>query len=293
MSLSSDLARDNAEGLAGRKQKYPFDAERLEAEERQGEGGSNSMITSSRHALSQDRSPAKAGISAVTQSQGSVTPKALTLSASLLVCALIFIVGVIWLARSNHNYTNREVALLALNATPESASPATLESKPAATVSLQKPPAPRVNWERVFGYAALHSVYGLDFYEKKDYDHAISEYSEAIRLDPNNDFANASVYYYRGLAYRYKSEYDQAIRDFNRAILLNPVRANAYYYRGIAYYHKEEYDNAIRDFNEAIFLDPSDPTAYYYRGVVYREQGKDAEAQADFDQSRQLGYQPE
>jgi len=246
--------------------------------------------TARRKALSQDRSPTKAGISAVIQNQGSSTPKALVLRASLLVCALILIVGAIWLARSK-NYTNREVTLLALNATPESAPPATLESKPTATVNLQKPPAPRINWERVFGYAALHSVYGLEFYKNKDYDHAISEYNEAIRLDPNNDFANASVYYYRGLAYYYKREYDRAVRDFNRAILLNPVVANAYYYRGIAYCHKEEYDNAIRDFSQAIFLDPSDPTAYYYRGVVYREQGKDAEAQADFDQSHQLGYQ--
>jgi len=214
------------------------------------------------------------------------------LRASLVICALIMIVGVIWLARSKI-YTNREVALVNLNATSEAAPPATLESQPTATVSLRKPPAPRVNWERVFGYAALHSVYGLDFYRKKDYDHAISEYTDAIKLDPNNDFANASVYYYRGLAYRYKKEYDQAIRDFNRAILLNPIRANAYYHRGIAYFHKDEYDNAIRDFNEAILLDPGDPTAYYYRGVVHHEKGEDAEAQADFEKSHELGYEPQ
>ena len=219
-------------------------------------------------------------------------PKALILKGSLVVCALILIVGVLWLARSK-NYANREVALLTLNATPEFAPPTTLEPKSTATLSLQKPPAPKVTWERAFGYAALHCVYGLDFYKRKDYDRAISEYTEAIKLDPNNDFANASVYYYRGLAYRYKKEYDEAIRDFNRAILLNPVRANAYYYRGLAYYHKEEYDNAIRDFNEAIFLDPSDPTAYYYRGVIHQEQGEDAEARADFEKSHQLGYRPQ
>lgn len=216
--------------------------------------------------------------------------------ASLVVCTLILIVGVVWFARSKHTYTNRETALLTLDSTPESEPARTPESKPmptpTATMSLQKPPAPRVNWERAFGYAALHSVYGLDFYQKEDYDHAISEYTEAIQLEPNNDFVNASVYYYRGLAYRYKKEYDKAISDFNRVILLDPVRANAYYYRGIAYYHKEEYENAIRDFNQAILLDPSDPAAYYYRGVAYREQGKDAEAQADFEKSNQLGYQP-
>jgi tetratricopeptide (TPR) repeat protein len=226
------------------------------------------------------------------ESQGPGTLKALLLRASLVVCALILFVGVTWLARSK-NYTNREVALVNLNATSEAPPPANLESQPTATVSLQKPPAPKVNWERVFGYAALHSVYGLDFYKKKDYDQAISQYTQAINLDPYNDFANASIYYDRGLAYRYNKEYDQAIRDFNRAILLNPVRANAYYHRGIAHYHKDEYDNAIRDFDEAILLDPGDPTAYYYRGVVHHEKGEDVEAQADFEKSHELGYEPQ
>ena len=208
--------------------------------------------------------------------------KTLMLGASLVVFAVILIVGVIWFAGSKLNYVDRETPLV--NPIP------TAKSKPPATANLLVSPSPRVNWDRLFGYAALHRVRGLDFYKKSDYDHAISEYTEAITLDPNNDFANASAYYYRGLAYHHKYEYDQAIRDFNKAILLNPTKAAAYYYRGVAYYHKNEYDNAILDFNEAIFLDPNDPTAYYYRGVTYHELGKDAQAQADFDKAKQLGY---
>jgi tetratricopeptide (TPR) repeat protein len=210
--------------------------------------------------------------------------KTLMFGMSLVVFVLILTVGVIWFAGSKLNHIDRETALV--NQTP------TTESKPTptATTSLPVSPSPRVNWERLFGYATLHSLRGLDFYKKSDYDHAISEYTDAIKLDPDNDFANASAYYYRGLAYHHKYEYDKAIRDFNRAILLNPTKATGYYYRGVAYYHKDEYDNAIRDFNEAIFLDPSDPTAYYYRGVAYHELGKDAQAQADFDKAKQRGY---
>jgi tetratricopeptide (TPR) repeat protein len=229
----------------------------------------------------------------MSQRQGSAMPKTLMHWASLIVFALIWIVGVIWFAGSKFNHTNLEAAPVTPIPTPKSTLAPAFESKPTRTVSLQISPAPRVNWERVFGYAVLHSIHGWNFYSKKDYDHAISEYTEALKLDPDNDFANASVYYHRGLAYGYKNEYDQAIRDLNRAILLNPCEANAYYYRGLAYYHNNEYDQAIRDFNEAIFLDPSDPTAYYYRGVVYREQGKRAEAQADFDRSKQFRYQPQ
>jgi len=209
-----------------------------------------------------------------------VLERAAILRASLVVFGLILIVGVIWSAGPGLNDSDRQTAL----ATPES------KPAPAATVSLLVSPSPRVNWERSFGYAALHSAQGLDFYKKKDYDHAISEYTEAINLDPNNDFANASAYYYRGLAYGYKNEYDKAIRDFNRAILLNPSNATAYYYRGLAYYHKNAYDNAIRDLNKAIILDPGDPVAYYYRGVAYHEEGKDDQAAADFDKAKQLGY---
>jgi tetratricopeptide (TPR) repeat protein len=189
---------------------------------------------------------------------------------SLVVFALILIVGIIWFTGSKLKYINRETALA--HPIP------TAEAKPASTPT------------GTAGYAALHSIRGLDFYQKSDYDRAISEYTEAMKLDSNNDFANASAYYYRGLAYYHKYEYSEAIRDLNRAILLNPTKATAYYYRGVIYYHKNEYDNAIRDFNEAIFLDPSDPTAYYYRGAAYDELRKNAQAQADFDKAKQLGY---
>src|SRR5262249_32042866 len=150
------------------------------------------------------------------QSQESAMQKGSMLRAPLVALALILIVGVIRFAGSNPNYRDRKTAPVTAIQAPESK----LTPTPASTVSLLVSPSPRVNWERLFGYAALHSIQGLDFYERKDYDRAITEYTEAIKLDPNNDFANASAYYYRGLAYGYQNEHDKAIRDFNRAILL-------------------------------------------------------------------------
>ena len=54
--------------------------------------------------------------------------------------------------------------------------------------------------------------------DRKDYDTAIAEYSEAIRLDPQFDAA----YHNRGSAYADKGEYAKAISDFNEAIRLAP-----------------------------------------------------------------------
>ena len=59
------------------------------------------------------------------------------------------------------------------------------------------------------GYAAM---------ERKDYDKAIAEFTEAIRLDPQYDAA----YHNRGHVYAERKDYAKAIADFNEAIRLNP-----------------------------------------------------------------------
>lgn len=59
---------------------------------------------------------------------------------------------------------------------------------------------------------------GNAYYDKKYYDRAIADYSEALRLDPQ--FALA--FYNRSLAYRDKGDNDRAIDDYIQAILLDP-----------------------------------------------------------------------
>ena len=54
-----------------------------------------------------------------------------------------------------------------------------------------------------------------------EYDRAIQDFTEVIRLNPND----AAVYYLRGIAYMLKSEYDRARSDFNKALALGYDRA--------------------------------------------------------------------
>jgi len=110
---------------------------------------------------------------------------------------------------------------------------------------------------------------GNKHYEIKNYNKAIEEYSEAIRLDPNN----AKAYANRGFAYQMKSQYDKAFNDYSEAIRFDQNNAWVYTKRGMIYNYKQWYDKAINDFNEAIRLDPNSAEAYGGRGDAYSRKG--------------------
>jgi tetratricopeptide (TPR) repeat protein len=114
-------------------------------------------------------------------------------------------------------------------------------------------------------YADAYGKRGNVYLVRKDNDRAIADYADAIRLNPK--FAVA--YNNRGLAYANKNDYDHAIADFTEAIRLDPKFAIAYNGRGIANAHKKNYDRAIADYNEAITLNPKYAVAYYNRGNAY------------------------
>ena len=53
-------------------------------------------------------------------------------------------------------------------------------------------------------------------------------------------------------------KYDNAITDYNEALRLDPQYAPAYGYRGAAWDLKGDDARALTDFNEALRLDPKD-----------------------------------
>ena len=62
----------------------------------------------------------------------------------------------------------------------------------------------------------------------------------------------------RGIMFAERGGYDMAVEEFTQAIKLDPDNAAAYYNRGDAYKNKGDNDRAIADFSQAVKLDPND-----------------------------------
>jgi tetratricopeptide (TPR) repeat protein len=92
----------------------------------------------------------------------------------------------------------------------------------------------------------------------------------------------ASAYNNRGVAYRLKAQYDDAIKDFDEALRLRPTFANAFNNRAVAYRNKGDLDHALEDYNEAIRLKPDYVPAFYNRGLVLMDKGEYDRAIDDF-----------
>ena len=98
--------------------------------------------------------------------------------------------------------------------------------------------------------ALAYNNRGIAWRDKKEYDKAIADYNEAIRLDPKLRRVTTT-----GATPGLKKEYDKAIADYNEAIRLDP-KFGFVTTTGACLERKKEFDKAIADFTEAIRLDP-------------------------------------
>jgi len=125
---------------------------------------------------------------------------------------------------------------------------------------------------------------GIAAYNSKNYDRAIAELTQAIRLDPN--FTDA--YVFRGFVYNENDDYDKAIADASNAIRIAPNNKLAYNIRASAYLMKSDFDKAIADANQAIRIDPNYANPYMIRGHAYFVKSNFTQARTDANKSLQL-----
>lgn len=132
--------------------------------------------------------------------------------------------------------------------------------------------------------APLYNSRGRTYFESNQTDLAIQDYSKGIELDPEM----AELYVNRGAAYAKSGNYNQALIDLNKGEELDPEFNNTYLNRSLVYTVTEQYAKAIEDHTKYINLNPYNGDIWYERGMAKRRLGRDDDALADFNQAINL-----
>lgn len=120
---------------------------------------------------------------------------------------------------------------------------------------------------------------GVGYAAKGQFDRAIQDHDQAIKLNPGQ----IDAYLNRGFAYLGKSDFDRAIQSYDQVIKLNPNDALAFNNRGTSYAAKGQYERAIQDYDHSIKLDPSTPLTFWNRANAWYLAGNFDRAFADYE----------
>ncbi len=132
--------------------------------------------------------------------------------------------------------------------------------------------------------AVAHTERGVAYVALLDYDRALHDFGEAIRIDAT--FAKAFAN--RGAVHGAKQDFDKAIDDFTRALKLEPRSSHAFADRAGMHRLNGQHDEAIRDYTEAIRMNPAFAEAILNRAITLAGTSRCADAIADFTRAIEL-----
>jgi tetratricopeptide (TPR) repeat protein len=117
-----------------------------------------------------------------------------------------------------------------------------------------------------------------------DPDGGIAECREAIRLDPNSGNPHTNL----GNALELKGDLDGAIAEFREAMRLDPKNASPHDRLGRILHTKGDLDGAIAEFREAVRLDPKSAWPHFYLGWALSCKGDPDGAIAAYQEALRL-----
>jgi tetratricopeptide (TPR) repeat protein len=153
-----------------------------------------------------------------------------------------------------------------------------LGAAPADMPVLQAAPAPPVN------DPGFYRERGIASYRGGDFQGAIGNLGEAIRLKPND----AQSYHIRGNVWDELGVFERALADYDEAIRISPDSPAVFHDRAILWQRKGALDKALVDLDRAVRFSFADANIYCDRGLVWYLRGRHDRAIADFDRAMKL-----
>jgi tetratricopeptide (TPR) repeat protein len=126
-------------------------------------------------------------------------------------------------------------------------------------------------------------------FEKKEYNYAIKELNDAIKIMPA-DKPNYDAYKMRAKSKFEVTDYKGAVTDWSVYIEANPKDEEALISRGMSRINMNDFTNAIVDLDEAIKLNGKNPVSYNFRGLAKGSNKQVVEGLKDLDYSIKLKF---
>lgn len=121
----------------------------------------------------------------------------------------------------------------------------------------------------------------------KDYQGAISDYSQSLEIESEN----ANAYNDRGLAFFNSGDVAAAVQDYSHALRINSEEPAYYFNRGFARLEIGDYQGSIQDFTATLRFLPQDAECYFQLAEAHRLAGDCEKAVENYTQALQISPQ--
>ncbi|MEH2535567.1 tetratricopeptide (TPR) repeat protein [Bradyrhizobium sp. AZCC 1588] len=112
---------------------------------------------------------------------------------------------------------------------------------------------------------------------KQDYNRAMEDLGQALKLEPRNVYALNNRCLFRAIL----GSFDAALADCDEALRIRPDDANILHTRGIAYLKKGALDRSIGDYDAALRIDAKKAASLYGRAIAKRQKSDVEGSKAD------------
>jgi len=110
---------------------------------------------------------------------------------------------------------------------------------------------------------------GAEAAKNQDWDKAVELLRKASAMDHKYADELAAVYQQRGYAAATNQQFQDAISDYSEAAKLTPQDVRIYEQRAAVEMKIQDYDKALADYSEVIKLKPNEARYYNYRAYIY------------------------
>jgi tetratricopeptide (TPR) repeat protein len=129
---------------------------------------------------------------------------------------------------------------------------------------------------------------GAEAAKNQDWDKAVELLRKATAMDKKYSDELSAVYQRRGYADASQQQYQDAITEYGEALKLTPQDVRIYEQRAAVEMKINDYDKALADYSEIIKLKPNEIRYYNYRAYIYELKNDSTNSMTDTEKVLKL-----